>query len=225
MSVLRYLTVTRWPGKVALLFACRTLADYLYRKELEETARANPNFRLLVTMTKASESEWPGLRGRFTKDMIARNIPEIREARIHICGPNQMMDDTKAILLDLGVPPDSIRLESFGISRKEETPSPLGRSGQGTIVSTSNTALFKPSNKTAFLPPDLTVLEAAESVGVDIQNSCRVGTCGLCKVRLLSGQVSMEVQDSLTGVDREKGVVLACQARSAGSVVVEVPPE
>ena len=225
MSVLRYLTVTRWPGKVALLFACRTPADLLYRTELEETARANPNFRLLVTMTKAAENEWTGLRGRFTKEMIAQNIPEIREARIHICGPNRMMDDTKAMLLDLGVPPDSIKLESFGIARKEETPLPLGRSGQGTIVSTSNTALFKPSNKTAFLPPDLTVLEAAESVGVEIQNSCRVGTCGLCKVRLLSGQVSMEVQDSLTEEDKENGVVLACQAKSGGNVVVEVPPE
>ena len=129
------------------------------------------------------------------------------------------------MLLDLGVPPEAIKIESFGIPRKEESPAPLGRSEQGTIVSTSNTALFKPSNKTAFLPPDLTLLEAAESVGVEIQNSCRVGTCGLCKVRLLSGQVSMEVQDSLTEEDKENGVVLACQAKSGGNVVVEVPPE
>lgn len=225
MSVLRYLTATKWPGKVALLFACRTPADYLFRKELAETARANPNFRLLVTMTKAGESEWAGLRGRFTKEMIAEHLPVVRESRIHICGPNRMMDDTKAMLLDLGVPPEAIKIESFGIPRKEESPAPLGRSEQGTIVSTSNTALFKPSNKTAFLPPDLTVLEAAESVGVEIQNSCRVGTCGLCKVRLLSGQVSMDVQDSLTEEDKQKGVVLACQAKSAGNVVVEVPPE
>jgi ferredoxin-NADP reductase len=225
MSVLRYLNATHWEGRVTLLFVCRTPADYLFRRELEERARENPKFRLLVTMTKAKEGEWSGLRGRFTREMIERNIPEVLTSRVHICGPGQMMDETKAILLGLGVPPEAIKLESFGPLRKDEPPKPLGRSEQGTIVSTSNTVLFKPSNRTAFLPPDLTVLEAAESVGVEIQNSCRAGTCGLCKVRLLSGQVSMEVQDSLTEADKGAGVVLACQAKSAGSVVVEVPPE
>lgn len=224
MSVLRYLRATHWPGKATLLFVCRTPADFLFRRELEEIERENLNFRLIVTMTKAGEGEWKGLRGRFTGEMIEQNLPDVRHARIHICGPAAMMDDAKALLLGLGVPVASIKLESFGPPRKDESPAPLGRSDQGTIVSTSNTALFKPSNKTAFLPPDLTVLEAAESVGVEIENSCRVGTCGLCKVRLLSGQVSMEVQDSLNDEDRAKGVVLACQAKSAGSVVVEVPP-
>ena len=225
MSVLRYLTATRWAGGLTLLFVCRTPADFLFRRELEETARSNPRFRLVVTMTKAEEGEWQGLRGRFTSEMIERNVPEIRESRVHICGPARMMEETKAVLLKLGVPSLAIKLESFGPLRKDEPPTPLGRSEQGTIVSTSNTVLFKPSNRTAFLPPDLTVLEAAESVGVEIQNSCRAGTCGLCKVRLLSGQVSMEVQDSLTEEDKQRSIVLACQAKSAGSVVVEVPPE
>jgi ferredoxin-NADP reductase len=225
MSVLRHLTATNWHGHVSLLFVCRHPEDYLFRTELEETARRNPNFRLVVTMTKADPAQWTGLRGRFTREMILEHLPDVREARIHICGPNQMMDDTKALLLDIGEPLDAIKLESFGTPRRDEPPTPLGRSDQGTIVSTSNTALFKPSNKTAFLPPDLTVLEAAESVGVNIENSCRAGTCGLCKVRLVSGQVAMAVQDSLTEEDKQKGIVLACQAKSAGNVVVEVPPE
>ncbi len=32
-----------------------------------------------------------------------------------------------------------------------------------------------------------------EDVGVDIDYSCRVGTCGVCKVKLLSGAVTMEI--------------------------------
>ena len=36
-----------------------------------------------------------------------------------------------------------------------------------------------------------TILDAAEEAGVLIDNACRSGTCGSCRIRLLSGSVSM----------------------------------
>jgi hypothetical protein len=40
-------------------------------------------------------------------------------------------------------------------------------------------------------------------------------------VKLLSGQVTMAVQDGLEPGDKEKNVILACQAKSTGNVMVE----
>ena len=54
-----------------------------------------------------------------------------------------------------------------------------------------------------------------------IDYSCRVGTCGVCKTHLLEGDVTMEVQDALTDDDKAKGIILACQAKSIGNLVVE----
>ena len=71
------------------------------------------------------------------------------------------------------------------------------------------------------MPPDKSVLEVAESVGVPIDYSCRAGICGICKTHLLEGNVTMEVQDALTEEDRAKGMILACQAKSIGNLVVE----
>lgn len=71
------------------------------------------------------------------------------------------------------------------------------------------------------MPPDKSVLEVAESVGVPIDYSCRAGICGICKTHLLEGSVTMEVQDALTEEDRAKGMILACQAKSIGNLVVE----
>ena len=50
---------------------------------------------------------------------------------------------------------------------------------------------------------------------------CRSGICGQCKTKLVSGRVVMESQDALTASDRANGVVLACQARPVGDVVVD----
>jgi ferredoxin len=67
----------------------------------------------------------------------------------------------------------------------------------------------------------MTVLEAAESVGVQIDNSCRSGTCGTCKVKLISGTVSMEVEDALEPGEKEQGWILACQAKATVDLAVE----
>jgi ferredoxin len=80
---------------------------------------------------------------------------------------------------------------------------------------------FLRAGKTAELPAGLTVLEAAEEAGVEIPFECRSGICGQCKTKLVSGRVSMEVQDALTPSDRSKGLILACQARAAGGLVVD----
>jgi ferredoxin len=80
---------------------------------------------------------------------------------------------------------------------------------------------FQRAGKSAELPPELTVLEAAEDAGVTIPFECRSGICGQCKTRLVSGTVTMEVQDALTPADRSRRLILACQARAVGDVVVD----
>jgi glycine betaine catabolism B len=83
------------------------------------------------------------------------------------------------------------------------------------------TVTFARSGKSAPLPPDRTVLEVAESVGVEIPNVCRAGVCGVCKTKLLSGSVTMAVQDALTPEDKAKNLILPCQARSTIPISVE----
>ena len=69
--------------------------------------------------------------------------------------------------------------------------------------------------------PRKTVLEAAEDVAVKIDYSCRVGTCGTCKTKLLSGSVTMEAEEGLNPGDMENGWILACQAKARSDIAVE----
>ena len=61
----------------------------------------------------------------------------------------------------------------------------------------------------------------ADEVGVFIDNACRSGTCASCRVKLLSGKVSMAVEDALTEQDKAEGYILACQAKIHGDVRVD----
>ncbi|MFX4997790.1 2Fe-2S iron-sulfur cluster binding domain-containing protein, partial [Acinetobacter baumannii] len=85
------------------------------------------------------------------------------------------------------------------------------------------TVTFSISGISAALSADETVLEAAEGAGVEIPYACRVGTCGVCVTKLLSGEVSMDVETGLAPEDKANGYILACQAKSTGQpLVVEV---
>ena len=70
-------------------------------------------------------------------------------------------------------------------------------------------------------PPRQSILELSEELAIGIQFSCRVGTCGVCKVKMTSGEVDMAVQDALDADDKTKGIILACQAKPKTDTTVE----
>jgi ferredoxin-nitrite reductase len=70
---------------------------------------------------------------------------------------------------------------------------------------------------------DRSILEALERSGVELDSSCRSGTCGTCKVKLVSGEVNYEADpDGLDEAEQEQGMVLTCIARPQGAVVLDL---
>lgn len=57
-----------------------------------------------------------------------------------------------------------------------------------------------------------TVLEAAETAGVDWPFQCRSGICSTCRGRLLSGQVDMLENMILDDDELAAGYILVCQS-------------
>jgi ferredoxin len=66
----------------------------------------------------------------------------------------------------------------------------------------------------------MTLLEAAESVGVDLPFACRSGVCGTCRIRV-QGETELPASAGLSESDRAAGFTLACVARPRGHVRVE----
>jgi len=246
MCVIRHLTDKSWPGEIFLVFAMRSTEEFIFHEELEYLQRRYPRLHVAATVGARSEgTAWMGLEGPITKDALARAVPDIEKRRVHLCGPPPMMDAIRRILGELGVPGSQIKTEAFGpatglvpppkplppppppvsvttLLQKVEaaTPAPGVLPQEAAGPATARIS-FARSAKSAPLPPDRSVLEVAESIGVPIDYSCRVGTCGICKTKLLAGQVTMDVQDALTDEDKAAGIILACQARSLANITVD----
>ncbi|MDN3563573.1 2Fe-2S iron-sulfur cluster-binding protein [Paeniroseomonas aquatica] len=237
MSVTRYLTDRSYPGDIYFLYGARTTDDFIFREELEYLQKRHTNLHVAATMSRAEGTAWMGPEGPVSKDFIAGSVPEIAKRRVHLCGPPPMMEAMKAALAELGVPKEQIKTEAFGPARgvapgtPAPLPTPTQTSSPGPTPQTASASAvprivttevrFTKSGKTGALAPDQTVLEAAEAVDVEIDYSCRVGICGVCKVLLLKGEVTMEVEEGLPPDEKARGIVLACQAKSVGSLEVE----
>lgn len=219
MSITRYLAERSWPGDIFFVYACRSPADFIFSTELAELERANPKLHLAVVMERSEGTSWQGLRGRLTRELLAQIVPGIASRRVHLCGPPVMMDAVKGILTELKVPPDQVKTESFG--SPAPAPSAAGTSAKSAAPATGPLVSFSKNNKSSNIHVDQTILELSEELGIGIEFSCRVGTCGICKVKMTSGEVDMEVDDGLDDDEKASGMILACQAKPKGPVEVE----
>lgn len=245
MSITRYLTAQKWAGEVDLFFAAKNQQEIIFRSELDLLQKQLPNLHVHVTLTQAELDEnWSGHRGRITGEWLMDSVADLNNRLIYLCGPDNMMTATRELLMEIGVDPSRIRTEAFVSSRSpvREAISAIGsanvrdvddkmkmqtnsysNNGYNTSDDPDQTAtvLFQVSGKSAVLLPETTLLEASEEVGVDLPYECRAGVCGQCKVRLLSGSVTMESEDALTPAEKASGLVLACQSRSHVHVTID----
>ncbi|MCL4853654.1 MAG: 2Fe-2S iron-sulfur cluster binding domain-containing protein, partial [Bryobacteraceae bacterium] len=193
-------------------------------EELEYLQRRHANLHVVITLSNPEAADWKGPTGRITKELISQSVPDLVSRYVHICGPVPLMESVKKMLPELGVPKERVKTEAFGLALGKPEPErpapPVGADERAARIAMP-TVSFSLSDKSAPMPPDKAILDVADEIGVEIDNSCRVGTCGTCRVKLLSGSVNMAVEDGLQPGDKETHIVLACQAKSTGNVAVE----
>ena len=219
MSITRYLTERSWAGDIFFVYTCHAPSDFIFADEVAALQRRNPKLHVAVTISKTEGTNWKGASGRISKEWLTQSVPDLASRRIHLCGPPSQMDSIKAILTELGVPPDHLKTEAFGTTKP--TPAAPGTTAKPTAPATGPLVTFSKNSKSAKIHADQTILELSEELGIGIEFSCRVGTCGVCKVKMTSGEVEMEVQDALDADDKANGIILACQAKPKDAVAVE----
>lgn len=88
---------------------------------------------------------------------------------------------------------------------------------------------FEPMGRHVKVPTGESLLEAAQSAGVELQAICSgEGSCGGCRVRVAEGRLSLPTDAELEALSPsgiEAGLRLACQARLLGPSRIEIPAE
>nr|MBF0681103.1 2Fe-2S iron-sulfur cluster binding domain-containing protein [Pseudomonas sp.] len=104
-------------------------------------------------------------------------------------------------------PSDAVKFELFGADASSKA-----QSGYEVVL--------KQSDKTLFVRPGEALLDVLIEEDVDLPYDCRAGFCGLCRVKVLEGEVSHH-DTCLTDADRTRGRSMqACVSHAACSRLV-----
>lgn len=206
-----------------LLQSSRSLADQPFRKELDRLLEsAGDAVRVLRLLSQpeadAHEGEDFDLHGRID-DAVLRNLLEVEDydqIDFVLCGPSAFTQGLYDTLRELDVRDAQIHAETFGPSTLKRQADPDAVVIEQPPAATNSVpVVFERSAKEARWQPDGgSLLELAESRGLRPEFSCRGGSCGTCKTRLVSGAVNYP---QVPAEIPEAGHVLICCAVPAQS--------
>lgn len=126
-------------------------------------------------------------------------------SHIYVCGPQRLIDAVYQAIQLGGIDQAQVHSELFSVAPKSDHRSftiKLSRSQQIIAVSESQS-----------------MLEAMEAAGIKAEFDCRVGQCGMCAVKVVSGNVAH--RDSvLSEADKAQGLMCACVSRAISETLV-----
>jgi ferredoxin-NADP reductase len=115
MAMIRHRAAEGSTAPVRLLYSSRTLADVIYRDELEQRSADEEGLEVFQTLTREQPDGWAGFARRIDDELLAEVAwPPTAEARVFVCGPTGFVEAVSSGLVRLGHRPELIRTERFG---------------------------------------------------------------------------------------------------------------
>ncbi|HXR00973.1 MAG TPA: 2Fe-2S iron-sulfur cluster-binding protein, partial [Pseudomonas sp.] len=206
--------------------SARRLVDLAFREELDTLiARAGDSLTAVRLLSQPESLARPGedfhLAGRIDLNLLKALLP-FNDFDFYVCGPASFTQGLYDELRAMHVRDARIHAETFGPSTLKRTgEQPTAALQQPPAATTSVAVLFEKSAKEARWQPDAgTLLELAESRGLEPEYSCRGGSCGTCKTRLISGQVHYPVPPAeMPAADH---VLICCAVPASGPLVLDL---
>jgi ferredoxin len=188
MSMARTLSEEWYDGEVAVLHYVPTMDDARYREQLAVL----PDVRVLHCATRQAGGD---LDGHFDERHLGVAMPD--PDAVYVCGPRSLIDAVRAHY-PLAV------AESFA-----PTPLVIPDSPAGGRIAFSDSGID-------ITDDGRTLLDQAESVGLNPPSGCRMGICHTCTRRKVSGVVRNLTTGAISTADGES--VQICTSVPVGDV-------
>jgi len=206
MSMLRHLVLEGAASQITFVHFARTPEDLIFKDELERIARQSSNVTL-VFCVEQGDDVWAGLRGRVDRALLEEVAPDFRTSETYLCGPSGFM---RAVLQTFEVADADLSRLRFERFNSEFDAS--------LFLEHTQTIRFTRSKVEALSNRPLTILQEAESRGLNVQSGCRAGTCGTCRCKKRRGVVV----NIATGQESGEGEEMISPCVSVARGIVEV---
>jgi vanillate O-demethylase ferredoxin subunit len=140
-------------------------------------------------------------------DRLLDGLPPVTP--LYVCGPQGMIDAVRAGAAARGWSDKAIHFESFLPAGPQEGDQPFD-------------VEFASTGEVVTVPADKSLLDVLIERDLFILYDCKGGTCGLCAVPVLAGEVDHRDQ-FLTDRDRDSNTVMqACVSRGKGRIRIDL---
>ena len=112
-SILRYCANFKLENKIKLIYSVKAPKDIVYKDELEKLKEENPNYALVLTMTRPTP-DWKGRIGRINEMLLKENISNMENSLFYLCGSLDFVRDMAKMLESLGAKKEKIRKDIWG---------------------------------------------------------------------------------------------------------------
>ena len=228
MSMLNWLVASGSRREICLIYGVRNSQQHPFKDHVHRLRKLAPNLATIVFYSQPTPECRRGIDYDYSGHIDAGMLKPLLMARdflFYLCGPDGMMTALQGDLHAFGVPPSEIRTEAFGAAKtKAITTKNASRPVTATCSHEGMAESFKVTfsnseRRVVWEPHHGSLLDIAEACGVEARSSCRAGQCGMCKVRLRSGEVAYASPPTATVKD---GTCLPCLARPVSDLVVEL---
>jgi ferredoxin-NADP reductase len=115
MAMLRHRAAASRKTSARLLFSSRTVADIIYREELDRLGAANDGLEVFHTLTRDRPQGWTGFTRRIDDAMIKEVAwPKAPPPAVFVCGPTPFVEAAADLLVGVGYDPLWVKTERFG---------------------------------------------------------------------------------------------------------------
>lgn len=210
-------------SQVTLLFANKTTQSMMFKERLSFLKNRYMSRFSIINIFSKEEQEAQVLHGRLGADKIqALDTGHLLDMKsfdeCFLCGPQSMVKSLETALLGAGIQPENIHYELF-YAGDEVLPElsaavKADKSIKEVVVKSGGRKLTLSLTTTG-----TDILESALEHGLDLPFSCRGGVCATCKAKVISGEVRMDKNHSLTEQEVAEGMILTCQSHPVSSHV------
>lgn len=201
-------------SSVTLLYGNRATNTVMFAEELADLKNAHHERFELIHVLSREPRDVELFSGRLEGDrlrtILSELVPLSDIEHVWLCGPLEMLEESRAVLDELGVPKERIHFELFYV----DAPPPQLRHTDAVVEgeTATLTVVLDGCSTTATVPKTTTVLDSAQAKRPDLPFACKGGVCGTCRAKVTCGEVEMARNYALEDAEVEQGFVVTCQS-------------
>ena len=206
MSIITDILENNENSVFVLGYGNKTKASTMFSSDIDELKSKYSN-RFFCYNIYSQENNLEARFGRIDAGFInyvLKQHPQISFQKVLLCGPENMIENSKEVLEKLNYSDKKVLYELF----YSKSGANVSKSGSGSAAK----IIYDEETIELDVPKKMTILDAALQKNIDVPYSCQGGVCSSCIAKITVGSATMIQNNILTDSEIKEGLVLTCQA-------------